>query len=309
LDQLVSMRTFVRVADLKSFTKAADALGLSRAVTSAHVADLERYLGAQLFHRTTRRVGLTADGAEYLEHCRRILSDLELADESVRRTRSRPQGRLRVDVPAAFGRYLLVPALAPFTDRYPDLQLDIQFNDRVIDLIEEQVDVVVRVGPVRSPHLVARRVARTRLVTCASPEYLKKHGTPTEPQQLRNHRLVGNLAVSTRRPQKWLFQKGAVRKQLTLPYSVGINSAEARTLAAIRGAGIIQCMDLLVAEALANGRLKAVLKDWSADGAPISIAYPAAQRNSPKIQVFADFAAELLAKYRRHVDELLESSR
>jgi LysR family transcriptional regulator, regulator for bpeEF and oprC len=301
VDQLVSMRTFTRVADLHSFTKAADALGLSRAVVSTHVADLERYLGAQLFQRTTRRVGLTADGAEYLEHCRRILADIEAADEALMRTRLRPQGRLRIDVPASFG-HLLMPALPKFTARYPDLQLEVQFNDRVIDLM---VDVVVRVGRVNSPNLIARRVVNTRLLTCASPEYLKRYGTPVEPQHLRNHQLVGYLSVSSRRAQKWLFQKGSVRRQLVFPCNVAFNSADARIKAAAHGAGIVQSMDLLVAEALASGRLEVVLKEWSAEGAPISIAYPGALRDSPKVRVFADFAAELLLNYRRHVDRLL----
>jgi len=146
VDQLVCMRSFVRVADLHSFTRAADALGVSRAVVSTHVAELERHLRCQLFHRTTRRVGLTSDGAEYLARCQRILAELEAADEALRGSRLSVQGRLRVDVPVVFGRALLLPALPKFTARYPDLQLEVQFNDRVIDLIAEEVDVVVRVG-------------------------------------------------------------------------------------------------------------------------------------------------------------------
>ena len=157
MDQLVCMRSFMRVADLHSFTRAADALGLSRAVVSTHVAELEKHLRCQLLQRTTRRVGLTADGAEYLTRCQRILAELEAADEAVRRTRLAPQGRLRVDVPVEFGRALLIPALPQFTARYPELQLEVQFNDRVVDLITEEIDLVVRVGAVREPHLVARR--------------------------------------------------------------------------------------------------------------------------------------------------------
>src|SRR5579864_7998340 len=148
------MRSFVRVADLHSFTRAADALGLSRAVVSTHVAALEHHLSCQLFHRTTRRVGLTTDGAEYLVRCQRILAELEAADEALRRTRLSPTGRLRVDVPVAFGRALLIPALPRFTTRYPELQLEVQLNDRVVDLIAEEVDLAVRVGAVRVPHLI-----------------------------------------------------------------------------------------------------------------------------------------------------------
>ena len=255
MDQLACMRSFVRVADLHSFTQAADALGLSRAVVSTHVAELEKYLRCQLLHRTTRRVGLTADGSEYLARCQRILAELEAADESVRRTRLAPAGRLRVDVPVEFGRALLIPALPKFTARYPDLQLEVQFNDRVVDLIREEIDLVVRVGAVREPHLIARRIVGTRQLTCASPEYLRTHGVPSAPDELRRHRLVGYLKTGGRRPDRWLFQRGAQRMRLALPFNITFNSAEAEIRAAIRGAGVVQAMDLVVAEALALGRL------------------------------------------------------
>ncbi len=300
------MRSFVRVADLHSFTRAADALRISRAVVSTHVAELERHLRCQLFHRTTRRVGLTSDGAEYLARCQRILAELEAADETLRRTRLSPQGRLRVDVPVVFGRALLIPALPKFTARYPDLQLEVQFNDRVIDLIAEEVDLVVRVGAVREPHLVARRVVTTRLLTCAAPEYLRAHGVPAEPEELRRHKLVGHLAAGNRRARKWQFQRGTVRTQLSLTFNVAFNSVEAQIMAAIRNAGIVQTMDLVVAEALATGRLEVVLREWSAPGAPISVVCRSALRDSPKIRVFADFATELLLQYRRRVDALLD---
>ncbi len=299
------MKSFTRVAELHSFTRAADALGLSRAVVSTHVADLERHLRCQLFHRTTRRVGLTSEGAEYLGRCQRILAELAAADEAVRGTRLAVAGRLRVDVPTAFGRALLIPALPRFTARYPDLQLEVQLNDRVIDLIEEEVDLVVRAGPVKEPHLVARRIVDTRLITCAAPEYLRQHGIPAEPEELRRHKLIGQLSNTTHRPHKWLFQRGTVRRQLQLPFNVSFNAPEARIQAAVRGVGIVQSIDLMVAEALAAGRLQVVLHEWSAPGAPLLVVCRSALRNSPKIRVFADFAAELLLQYRRRVDALL----
>jgi LysR family transcriptional regulator for bpeEF and oprC len=292
------MRSFVRVADLHSFTRAADVLGVSRAVISTHVADLEKHLRCQLLHRTTRRVGLTSDGAEYLARCQRILAELDGADETLRGTRLSPQGRLRVDVPVTFGRALLIPALRKFTARYPQLQLEVQLNDRVVDLIAEEVDLVVRVGAVREQHLIARRVVNTRQLTCVSPEYLREHGAPAAPE---------DLGSGSRRPHKWQFQRGTVKRQLTFACQVAFNSVEAQILAAIRGAGIIQTMDLVVAEALANGKLEVVLRDWSAPGAPISVVCRSALRDSPKIRVFADFAAELLVQYRQRVDGMLDS--
>ena len=305
MDQLACMRTFARVAEVQSFTKAADALNLSRAVVSTQVADLERHLGARLFHRTTRRVSLTADGTEYLERCARILAELAAADESVNRNRQRPQGRLRVDVPVAFGRYLLTPALPRFAERYPELALEIQFNDRVVDLVEEQLDVVVRVGAVREANLIARRVCRTRMLTCAAPAYLLKHGTPQEPEDLRQHRLIGHLSNRNRRARKWAFQRGTSRRQLALPSAMAFDTAEPAIATAIAGGGIIQTSDMLVAKAIVSGQLEIILREWSADGAPISIVYPAALRNAPKVRVFADFAAELLLKMRERVDQAL----
>src|SRR5579883_3031458 len=301
MDQLACMRSFVRVADLHSFTRAADVLGLSRAVVSTHVAELEKHLRCQLFHRTTRRVGLTTDGAEYLQRTRRILGELEAADEALSGTRLKPQGRLRVDVPVAFGRFLLIPALPRFQARYPDLQLEVQFNDRRIDLISEEVDLVVRVGVIREPHLVARRIVTTRQVTCAAPDYLRAHGVPKTPEDLRRHKLIGHLGATDRRPYKWQFRRGQVRRQLSLPFSVAINSVEAQIQAAIRGAGIMQSMDLMVAEALVAGKLEAVLQDWSAPGASISVVCRSALRDSARIRVFADFCSELLQQYRARV--------
>jgi LysR family transcriptional regulator, regulator for bpeEF and oprC len=308
MDQLACMRTFARVADVKSFTKAADALNLSRAVVSTQVAELERHLGARLFHRTTRRVSLTADGTEYLARCVRILAEVNAADEAVNRNRLRPQGRLRVDVPVTFGRYLLTPALPRFTERYPELSLEIQLNDRVVDMVEEQIDVVVRVGPVREPNLVARRVCHTRMLTCAAPSYLQKAGVPQEPDDLRQHRLIGHLSNRNRRARKWYFQRGTSRRQLALTSAVAFNASEPVISTAIAGGGIMQTSDMLVAKAIVSGQLEIVLRDWTADGAPISIVYPAALRNSPKVRVFADFAAELLLAMRQRVDQALASA-
>lgn len=302
------MRSFARVADLHSFTRAADALGVSRAVVSTHVAELEKHLGCQLLQRTTRRVGLTSHGAEYLARCQRILAELEAADEALRRTRESVHGRLRVDVPAIFGRALLIPALPRFTARYPELRLEIELNDRVVDLIAEEVDLVVRVGAVREPHLIARRIVGTRLLTCASPEYLRSHGVPATPEELGRHRLIGYLDAVNHRPRKWHFQRGDVRRQLGFPYSVAFNSVEAQVMAAVRGAGITQLQDLVAAEVLASGRLELVLREWSAPGPQISVVYPAALRDSARIRVFADFAAELLRQYRQRVDGMLEGA-
>src|SRR3954470_17236416 len=165
MDQLQGMRVFTRGAELGSFARAASTLDLSRAMASSYVAQLESHLGTRLLHRTTRKVTVSPQGAVYLEQCRRILAEIEAADDQLRLARDRPQGKLRVDVPVPFGKYLLLPAIPKFTQRYPDISLEVRFNDRYVDLQAEAVDVAVRVGRVRDPELIAKRICASRLLT------------------------------------------------------------------------------------------------------------------------------------------------
>jgi len=294
------MQTFVRVGELKSFSRAADMLGLSRAVVSAQVADLERHLGTQLLHRTTRRVALSADGAGYLERCQRILGEIEAAEMSLRDARQKPQGRLRVDVPIAFGRYLLLPALPKFAARYPDLALELNFNDAVANLVEERVDVAIRVGAVRDPNLIARRICGTRWVTCAAPSYLERAGRPRTPADLRRHRLLGFLTNG--RTRRWSFGIKGQRQQLALPFAMSFNMSDAMITAALDGGGITQAIDMLVTGPIRMNRLEQVLAEYSAPGPPISAVYLAGQKNNVKIRVFAEFAAQLLQQWRADMD-------
>lgn len=294
------MQTFVRVGELKSFSRAADALGLSRAVVSAQVADLERHVGTQLLHRTTRRVALSADGAGYLERCQRILGEIEAAEMSLRDARHKPQGRLRVDVPIAFGRYLLLPALPKFAARYPDLALELNFNDSVVDLVTERVDVAIRVGAVRDPNLIARRICETRWVTCAAPAYLERAGRPRSPADLRRHRLLGFLTHG--RTRRWSFGIKGQRQQLALPFAMSFNMSDAMITAAIDASGITHAIDMLVAGPIRTNRLEQVLAEYSVPGPPISAVYLAGQKNNVRIRVFAEFAAQLLQQWRADMD-------
>jgi len=300
MDQLLAMRVFSRVAERGSFARAADELELSRPAASAHVAALEKHLGARLLNRTTRRVSLTAEGTEFLARTRRILEELRDAEETLRGTRSKPQGKLRVDVPVAFGRYLLLPALPEFTRRYPLIELDLRLNDRVVDLVADQVDVAVRVGPIRQSGLVARRVAQVNLVTCAAPAYLQDHGEPQTPDELRHHRLVGLTTVSGA-PPEWTFPPPFTPKRLGLKFAMLFNASEAPIIAATAGLGIIHTGDLLVAEYVARGELKLILEDFIAPGPPISLVYPSAGHQLAKVRVFSDFAADLLLRWSEEV--------
>jgi DNA-binding transcriptional LysR family regulator len=300
MDQLLAMKVFSRVAERGSFAQAADELELSRPAASAHVAALEKHLGARLLNRTTRRVSLTAEGTEFLARTRRILEELRDAEETLRGTRSKPQGKLRVDVPVAFGRYLLLPALPEFTRRYPLIELDLRLNDRVVDLVADQVDVALRVGPVRQAGLAARRVTQMNVVTCASPAYLQDHGEPQTPDELRRHRLVGLTTVSGA-PPEWTFPPPYTAKRLGLKFSMMFNAAEAPIIAAAAGLGITHTADLLVAEYVARGELKLILEDFIVPGAPISLVYPTSGHQLAKVRVFSDFAANLLQRWNDQV--------
>jgi DNA-binding transcriptional LysR family regulator len=288
------------VAERGSFSQAADELELSRPAASAHVAALEKHLGARLLNRTTRRVSLTAEGTEFLARTRRILEELRDAEETLRGTRSKPQGKLRVDVPVAFGRYLLLPALPEFTRRYPLIELDLRLNDRVVDLVADQVDVALRVGPIRQAGLAARRVTQMNVVTCASPAYLQDHGEPQTPDELRGHRLVGLTTVSGA-PPEWTFPPPHTAKRLGLKFSMMFNAAEAPIIAAAAGLGITHTADLLVAEYVARGELKLILEDFIVPGPPISLVYPTSGHQLAKVRVFSDFAANLLQRWNEEV--------
>jgi len=295
MDQLQAMRVFKRVAERGSFGQAADELDISRPAASGHVAALEKHLGVRLLNRTTRRVSLTAEGAEYLRRCRRILDEIEDAEETLRGARSRPQGLLRVDVPVAFGRYLLLPALPEFTRRYPAIDLDIRLNDRVVDLVAERVDVALRTGNLQ-PGLVARRVAQVNIVLCASPTYLADHGEPKTPDDLRQHRLLATTPAGGGSPD-WSFPAPYTSRRLKLHFAMQFNAAEASVIAAAAGLGITRTVDLLVADYVGRGELKLILKDFVVPGPPMSLVYPSAGHQSPKVRVFSDFAADIMRRY------------
>ena len=301
MDQLAAMRVFTRVAELGSFTAAADALDLSRAMVSTQVAGLEKRYGVRLLNRTTRKVALTSEGSRFLDHCRRVFAELQAAEDDLAHARERPRGRLTVDVPGAFGRYLLMPALPSFLARYPDLQVDIRINDRVVDLVSERVDVAVRGGTITDPNLVVRRAVGSRWITCAAPSYLDRHGWPQAPADLAAHQLIGYVAPGSARPRAWVFQEGARQSTYEPLLKASSDSFEALLIAAVSGAGIVQTMDLLAARALQQRELVVLLPGTAVRGPPVSVIYPQAGQGLAKVRVFTDFTIQLLRQWQRRV--------
>jgi LysR family transcriptional regulator for bpeEF and oprC len=306
MDQLQGMRVFSRVAELGSFARAASTLDLSRAMASSYVAQLEKHLGTRLLHRTTRKVSVSPQGAVYLEHCRRILAEIDAADDQLRLARNRPQGKLRVDVPVAFGKHLLLPAIPLFTQRYPDISLEVHFNDRYVDIAAEHVDVAVRVGKVSSPDIIAKRIAASRLLTCASAKYLAQHGMPRIPEDLRKHRLIGHLRGDGNRPADWQFRHDNGTRSLRLPMALSFNTVDALTTSALDAQGLVQQLDLLVSSYLNEGRLVEVLREHSCEGPPLSVIYPKATQHLAKVRVFADFAGDLMRNYEARMRRAAE---
>lgn len=301
MDHLAAIRSFTRVAELGSFSRAADALGLSRAMVSTHVASLEKHYGVRLLNRTTRRVALSGEGERYLRYCQRVMRELQSAEDELSHARERPQGRLSVDVPGPFGRHLLVPALPGFLARYPDLSVDIRINDRIVDLIAERVDVAVRGGTVTDPNLVVRRAVGSQWITCAAPAYLERQGWPASPDELAAHRLIGYRAPGSARSRPWIFDEGGRHREIEVEPRVTFDSPETLLLAAISGAGIIQTTDLLAARALEQRDLVVILPGTSVRGPPLSVVYPEAGHRLAKVRAFTDFTIELLQRWQRRV--------
>lgn len=301
MDTLAAMRTFTRVAELRSFSRAADELGLSRAKVSTQVAALEKHYKARLLNRTTRQVALTNEGQRFLDRCQRVLDELREAEDDLSHARERPRGMLRVDVLGPFGRHLLIPALAGFLERYPELQLDLRISDRVADLVMDQVDVAVRGGTVTDTRLVAQRVATSHWITCAAPSYLNRHGWPRSVDDLAAHRLIGFWPAGTAAPRPWLFAEGRRQRSVSAGFRATSDNPEAVQLAAVHGAGIVQTTDLLAASALEQRELVVLLPGSSVRGPPVSVVYAPASHRLAKVRVFTQFTLELMSRWQRRV--------
>lgn len=296
MDRLQAMQVFVQVVDAGSFTRAADVLRLPKASVTTLVQGLEAHLRVKLLNRTTRRVSVTADGAAYYERCVRILAEVEETESALSRTRTAPHGRLRVDVPASFGRQLLVPALPEFFERYPEIRLEVGCTDRPVDLYEEGVDCVVRGGEQSDSSLVARRVATYPFVACATPAYLERFGVPSHPRDLERHRCIRYFMPKTGRIVEWNFSRADEQVTPAVDTFVALNDGEAYAAAALGGLGVALAPSFLVDDALADGRLLRLLEDWTTDPLPVYVMYPQNRHLSAKVRVFVDWVAELFAR-------------
>lgn len=293
MDRLSGLMTFVRTAELGSFAAAGRTLGLSASAVGKGVARLEAQLGVRLFQRSTRSIRLTDEGRLFQERCRRILDDLDDAQATLVRSTECPRGRLRVTTPMVMYHELL-PFVAAFIERYPQIELDVDFNDRMVDLIEEGIDVAIRGGDLPDSRLMSRPLPSVRVLLCASPAYLHKHGTPGCIRDLDDHLAIRFRFSGTGKMRDWHMVQQQEHPELRIKSLFTCNSMDAVKAMTLQGLGIGGIPDFLACDALAEGRLVQVLPDYVDPPNRLSLVWPSSRHLSPKVRVFVDFMSERL---------------
>ncbi len=296
MDRFLEMQSFGAVVDAGSFVKAAALLGLSKAAMSRYVGDLEKRLGVRLLHRTTRRLSLTVEGALFYARSKEVLGALEEAESEITSRNGTASGLLRVNAPVTFGILHLAPLWGGFRQRHPDVALDIALADHVVDLADEGYDIAIRIGALPSTTLISRRLARTRIVACASPAYLAAHGTPRQPADLAGHAVISYSLLASR--DEWHFDgpDGHVSVQ-TAPF-MHSNSGDTCRAAALAHQGVIFQPTFLVADDLAAGTLVALLPGYRAPELGVYAVYPSRKYVAPKVRALIDFLAEQFKRAR-----------
>jgi len=294
MDRLQSLTVFARVAEMESFTAAANSLGVPKATASLAVQQLEERLGARLLHRTTRRVRLTNDGAAFYERCKDLLSDADELDTMFKSAGETLTGRIRVDMSTRMARFQVIPALPKFLAEHPGLELEIGSTDRFVDLVREGYDCVVRVGTVTDSGLVARRLGLLPLINCASPGYLKAYGRPRTVRDLEKHWLIGYVGTLGQKPGGFEYPDGGELKELPMKTRVIVNNAEAYTAAAVAGLGLIQVPTHGLQEELRAKKLVEVLQNLRPAPMPVTILYPHRRQLSRRVRVFIEWLEAVL---------------
>lgn len=287
MDKLSGMLAFVKTAELGSFVAAGRALEISASAVGKGVARLEQEVGVRLLQRSTRRIQLTAEGRLFHERCRRVLDDLEDAQAMLSLSRETPRGKLRVSAPIV-GYHFLIPLVPEFLARYPEVELDITFSDRAIDLIDEGIDVAIRSGDLRDSRLVSRPLQTFRLLLCAAPSYLERHGTPAELRDLAQHACVRFRHPDSGKLLDWPWREDLAGDEPRLRTVLACNNIEAVLGATLRGIGIACMPDFLVRDALAEGRLVSVLEPHLGPARQFRALWPSSRHLSPKVRVWVD---------------------
>jgi DNA-binding transcriptional LysR family regulator len=292
MDRLETMRVFVAVAEAEGFAQAARRLAMSAPAVTRAISALEKRVGTRLLHRTTRVVRLTDAGTRFFADCKRILSEIEEAEGSAAGSHTEPRGRLAVTASLMFGRLYVSPVIVDFLARYPQVTVRCVFADRVVDLLEEGLDVAVRIANLPDSSFTAIKVGAVRRIVCASPEYLAARGTPETPADLESHdAVVFSQNAST---SEWVFNAGTVLERVRLNPLLSVNSADVAIAAAIAGRGVTRVLSYQAAEELRAGRLQIVLANHEPPPIPVSVVFPEGRRAAAKVRAFVDFAVDNL---------------
>lgn len=296
MNRIEAMHIFVRVAELASFTKAADSLGLPKASTSTAVQQLEAHLGTQLLHRTTRKVQMTQDGQRFYERCKDLLADMDELSSMFQQAPQSIRGRLRVDMNSSIAKRI-IPSLPQFLREHPQLQVELSCTDRRVDVVGEGFDCVLRVGTLEDSSLVVRPLGMFSIVNCASPEYLQEHGVPHELSDLSKHKLIHYVSTLGRRPPGFEYLEDATCRYVPMEAVLTVNSVEAYQEGCLAGLGIIQAPRLGMESLIKQGRLVEILPQYRAEPMPISLLYAQRRNLSARVQVFMDWLRGIMAPY------------
>jgi LysR family transcriptional regulator for bpeEF and oprC len=299
MDRLQAMEVFTRVVDTHSFSKAAELLDLPRGTVSNLVQALEQHVGVRLLNRTTRQVSVTEDGALYYARCVRILAEIADADSSLSSKRGNPSGTIRVDTSGTVARSLLLPALDEFYKLYPLIEVRLGLADRNIDLIQDGVDCVIRMGALEESSMIGRRIGNARIVTCASPAYLDQYGVPAAPDDLSAHVAVNYVSSRTGKTFPFEFEVDGELVKIPMRSVLSVNDGSTYITAGVLGYGIIQPSRYMVSDLLAQGQLQEILTSYRSPPTPMSIVYPHREHLSSRVRAFTDWISELA---RRHPD-------
>lgn len=297
MNRLEAMQIFVRVAELASFTRAAESLGLPKASASTAVQQLEAELGARLLHRTTRRVQMTHDGRAFYERSKDLLADMDELHSMFQQGEQWLRGRLRVDMPSAMAHDFVIPRLPEFLQLHPQLELELSSADRRVDLIREGFDCVLRVGALGDVNLVARPLGYLRMINCASPTYLRRFGTPRTLADLGSHQLVHYATTLGSKALGFEYPDGDGYRTLAMAGALTVNSVEAYKAACLAGLGLIQAPEVGLRNLIAQGALVEVLPQWASEPMPVTLLYAQRRNLSKRVQVFMNWMAEILQAY------------
>ena len=286
------MSTLVTAVEAGSFSAASRKLGMPLPTVSRKVAELEAHIGTRLVKRTSRRLALTDAGRSYIEACRKILEDIEEAERLAAGEYRAPRGELRITAPIVFGRVHVLPVVTEFLKEYPEIDVQLRLADWIVNLIEEHIDVAVRIGELADSALVARKVGATRPVVCGSPGYFTRKGLPQEPADLADHDCINFEGLSSR--QAWSFQDPNGTLAVSIHSRLSVNTAEAAIDAAVAGAGMTRVLSYQIIEELRAGALRTVLQDFEPAAMPVNLVYAGGRLLPQKLRAFLDFAVSRL---------------